>query len=121
MSEQYEMSGRHYLATIYGCSPALIGDPSYVKRIILAALSNINCTILACSDHRFPNGGYTCVYLLAESHCSLHTYPEHRALFVDLFTCGEMAGHGDFEKVVMEALGAVGVRSQFLERGLPTT
>jgi S-adenosylmethionine decarboxylase len=46
-------------------------------------------------DHarvRFPNGAVTLVLVLAESHLSLHTWPEERLVAVDLFSCGAIDG-----------------------------
>lgn len=47
-------------------------------------------TVLGQNTHRFPEpgGGFTGVLLLAESHASIHTYPEHCYAALDIFTCG---------------------------------
>jgi S-adenosylmethionine/arginine decarboxylase-like enzyme len=42
--------------------------------------------------------------LLCESHASIHTYPEHNACFVDLFTCGENCDWEKFESVMVSFL-----------------
>jgi S-adenosylmethionine/arginine decarboxylase-like enzyme len=38
--------------------------------------------------HLFNNNAITFVFLLSESHCTVHTYPEYQSLFIDSFTCG---------------------------------
>jgi len=40
-------------------------------------------------EHKFKPLGKTGVMLLEESHISIHTYPEHKYIAVDVFTCGD--------------------------------
>jgi S-adenosylmethionine decarboxylase proenzyme len=44
-------------------------------------------TILQRSHHIFQPQGLTVLYLLAESHFSIHTFPEHNYAAIDLYTC----------------------------------
>jgi S-adenosylmethionine decarboxylase proenzyme len=53
-----------------------------------AALTSIDTTIIDETVHRFAPEGVTALFLLAESHASLHTYPAQGAAFFDIFTCG---------------------------------
>lgn len=46
-------------------------------------------TILGFIDHQFSPQGYTCVWLLSESHLAVHTYPEHDKSYVELTSCVE--------------------------------
>lgn len=52
-------------------------------------LETAGYTILQEAEHYFPNGGYTCVWLLAESHLALHTFPEDNRSYVELSGCNE--------------------------------
>lgn len=55
-------------------------------------------TILGTLPHRFTPLGYTTLVLLAESHAAIHTYPEHGALYLSIYSCrGEEDGNGAFE------------------------
>ena len=53
------------------------------------AITESGATILTYKDHTFEGDGYTVFFVLSESHCSLHTYPEYGHLFMDYFTCGD--------------------------------
>jgi S-adenosylmethionine decarboxylase proenzyme len=61
--------------------------------------------------------GVTVVAMLAESHASVHTYPELGASFVDVFTCGESADPERAVRLLAEALGADSLRLTTVLRG----
>jgi S-adenosylmethionine decarboxylase len=66
----------------------------------------------------FPNGAITLVLVLAESHLSIHTWPEENLIAIDLFSCGAIDG----ERVVAELTGALhlsGASITEFDRGLP--
>jgi S-adenosylmethionine decarboxylase len=65
---------------------------------------------------QFPNGAVTLVLILAESHLSLHTWPEESLIAIDLFSCGAIDGDTVVAQLVGE-LGLTGVRAQQLDRG----
>jgi len=74
-------------------------------------------TLLQECSHSFSEEACTMVFLLSESHCSLHTYPEHGAVFIDLFTCGSSCDYKNFETVVKEYLQPTQVVSSVVDRG----
>lgn len=52
-----------------------------------------------------PVGAMTCLYLLSESHFSIHTFPEENGrIAVDLFTCGD----NDVRRILMEIVEVIG-------------
>ena len=51
--------------------------------------ANITCIQKQWHDFEGKSGAFTALYLLAESHLSIHTWPEHRYVAVDIFTCGK--------------------------------
>jgi S-adenosylmethionine decarboxylase proenzyme len=65
----------------------------------------------------FPNGAVTLVLVLAESHLSVHTWPEEGLVAVDLFSCGSIDGPTVIDELVRR-LGLERVRMQRLDRGL---
>jgi S-adenosylmethionine decarboxylase len=66
----------------------------------------------------FPNGAVTLVLVLAESHLSVHTWPEEKLVAVDLFSCGAIDGPAVVDELV-RGLGLTEVSVQRLDRGLP--
>lgn len=110
-------SGRHVLAELRGVSPALLADDDAVARVLRTALEDGGATTLDVVTHRFEPQGTTVLALLAESHASVHAYPEAGAAFVDVFTCGEHADPERIVEVLGREVGAVEVRAQIVARG----
>jgi spermidine synthase len=86
-----QFSGCHVLAEFTGIDPALADDARRLRSLLCDALTGAGATVCDVVDKRFEPHGVTVVALLAESHASIHTYPEQRAMFVDVFTCGDSA------------------------------
>lgn len=83
--------GRHGLLDLYGCPPELLCSESSLKTALIQAAQATQATILFSHFHNFGNGqGITGVLLLAESHISIHTWPEHQFAAADIFLCGTL-------------------------------
>ena len=110
-------AGRHVLAELRGVSPALLGDDAAVARALRTALDAGGRDHARRRPHRFEPQGTTVLALLAESHASVHAYPEAGAAFVDVFTCGEHADPERIVEVLGREVGAIEVRAQIVARG----
>ncbi|MBI4981889.1 MAG: adenosylmethionine decarboxylase [Candidatus Omnitrophica bacterium] len=66
-----------------------IEDAQELEDVLYGAALAANNTPLKAVVHKFPVQGITGVILLAESHISVHTWPEHDYVAIDIFTCGE--------------------------------
>ncbi|HHK6005949.1 TPA: adenosylmethionine decarboxylase [Neisseria subflava] len=85
------MPGNHGLLDLYGCDEAILKDEGRLTTALVAAAQAAEATILTEHFHIFGGaGGVTGVLLLAESHISIHTWPEHRFAAIDAFICGGM-------------------------------
>ena len=80
---------RHILFTLKDCDKNLLDDESFVRDVIYQASVKCKSTLLALNSHKFDPQGVTCVAMLAESHISIHTWPENGMAVCDVFTCGE--------------------------------
>lgn len=65
-------------------------DLNFVKDILTKSCIEMNATILKIAEHKFEPQGITIIILLAESHMSLHSFPEKNYCAIDCFTCGIM-------------------------------
>lgn len=88
-AEEHEFEGKHFLASYLGCDAEALAHVEEMIGAMDVAVIASGATILNKTHHVFPPNGLTLVYLLSESHASVHTYPEFNACFVDLFTCGD--------------------------------
>lgn len=85
----FEPSGQHVLADLHGIDPNQLNDSSTVEQLLLKSAQAAGATILSSHFHTFgSNRGVTGIVLLAESHISIHTWPEFGFAAVDIFMCG---------------------------------
>lgn len=79
--------GRHLLIDFEGAEG--LGDPARVERALRAACAAAEATVIEVRLHRFGGeGGVSGVALLAESHMSIHTWPETGFAAIDVLLCG---------------------------------
>lgn len=80
-------AGTHLLIDLIGARR--LADPAVVETALRRAVGETGAALLDIELHRFsPQGGVTAVALLAESHMSIHTWPETGFAAVDVFLCG---------------------------------
>jgi S-adenosylmethionine decarboxylase proenzyme len=83
-----EALATHLLIELWGVDEALLNDERALEAHLLAAAAAARCEVLGSVRHRFHPQGASVVVLVAESHLSVHTWPEHRYASVDILTCG---------------------------------
>ena len=81
--------GRHCILELYGCPNYLLDNQSFIQQVLREAAAIAKSTLLGELSHKFSPQGVTALVLLAESHISIHTWPESGYAAVDVFTCGE--------------------------------
>ncbi|HFC6389164.1 TPA: adenosylmethionine decarboxylase [Neisseria bacilliformis] len=109
--------GRHGLLDLYGCDENILRDAARLQTILEQAAAAARATVLYRRFHTFGGaGGVTGVLLLAESHISIHTWPEHRYAAADIFLCGHMPAQAA-RRTIEHGLCARNTRWQSLIRG----
>lgn len=79
--------GHHLIADLSGAHR--LDDAAHIEACLIAAAAAAGATLLEIRLHSFgPAQGVTGVALLAESHISIHTWPEFGSACVDIFMCG---------------------------------
>ena len=81
--------GKHCILELYDCDCARLDDEAFLRDTITTAAKRAGATLLNLITHRFEPQGVTGLALLAESHISIHTWPESGYAAVDVFTCGD--------------------------------
>ena len=80
--------GRHLILDLYDCDREILNDYKGLEALLTTALQMSNATILRIFGHKFEPQGVTLLALLAESHASIHTWPQVGYAAIDLYTCG---------------------------------
>ncbi len=83
--------GISFLLELYECPPDLLDNEAVIRTTIQDAVGHANASLLAHVSRRFDPQGVTALAVLAESHISIHTWPEFGYAAVDVFTCGTRA------------------------------
>lgn len=80
--------GRHVHLDLYDCADVVLAPPAVHERLLLAAARAMGATVVGRHFHAFSPHGVSGVVMIAESHLTVHTWPEHRFAAVDVFSCG---------------------------------
>ncbi|XHR98792.1 hypothetical protein ACFB49_03850 [Sphingomonas sp. DBB INV C78] len=108
--------GRHLIADLHGC--ARLDDAAYIERVLRDAAAAAGATVLDVRLHAFgPGQGVTGVALLAESHISIHSWPENGYAAIDFFLCGSRHDLEAALNVAVTGLAAGRVERQTIARG----
>ena len=87
-----KFAGTHLLVDMWDAKN--LDDPVQIDKTLRKAAIAAKATIIHSHFHHFtPNGGVSGVVVLAESHISIHTWPERHFAAVDIFMCGNCDPH----------------------------
>lgn len=80
--------GRHLLLELEDCNEGILNDLEGLREAMLTAAIDSGATVMGESFHRFSPQGVSGVVIIAESHLTIHTWPEYAYAAADIFTCG---------------------------------
>jgi len=113
-----DCAGTHLIADLWGCRG--LDDVSLVEAALREAASAAGATLLQLHVHGFGEGaGVTGVALLAESHVTVHTWPEHGYAACDIFLCGRLCAAEPALEALADRLSAARREVQLIPRGHP--
>ena len=95
---------KHYLLELYRCDYEKLNDESFLRCTLNNAAKFANAKVLNLISNKFEPQGVTAIALLAESHMSIHTWPESHYSAIDIFTCGQNMQPEIAGKYLIEAL-----------------
>ncbi|OGO31531.1 MAG: S-adenosylmethionine decarboxylase proenzyme [Chloroflexi bacterium RBG_16_56_11] len=113
--------GRHLLVELHECDRGLLNDLDYIRKSMLTAAMDCGAVILGDSFHRFSPQGVSGVVVIAESHLSVHTWPEFGYAAVDIFTCGTTVDPQKAATVLIDKLGSRNPSLTEIKRGILVT
>jgi S-adenosylmethionine decarboxylase len=107
--------GNHYVIDISEANSDTLNNKEYLIDLLEAAAVMAGCTVIETIAHQFSPQGVSVITMLAESHISIHTWPERGEAALDVFTCGEADCRyaGDF---IIAGLSGRAHEKNYLER-----
>jgi len=81
--------GNHLLVELYECDSKKLNDLGKLEMVLEKAVRISGATALKTSFHQFAPQGVSGVIIIAESHFTIHTWPEYGYAALDIFTCGQ--------------------------------
>ena len=110
--------GKHLLLELKDCNEEALNDLGFLRSTLVEAAKDCGATVLGESFHPFNPHGVSGVVIIAESHLSVHTWPEYRYAALDIFTCGDSVQPEKAAEVLIRKLGAKNHSLIEIQRGL---
>ena len=94
-------AGKHIISDLSNIKNiSLLNDCEGLKKICREICSQNNFSILGELDYIFTPQGLSFIFLLSESHLSIHTYPERNHISFDLYTCRDYQNNEDYNNII---------------------
>ena len=110
---------KHLLLELYRCDEDKLNDEPFLRCSLNKAAKIAKAKVLNLISNKFEPQGVTAIALLAESHISIHTWPESNYSAVDIFTCGQNMLPELASQYLIEALQAEEHSMRIIERNPP--
>ena len=110
--------GKHLLLELRDCNKEVLDDIDFIRINLVTAAIAAGATVMGESFHKFSPQGVSGVVVIAESHLTIHTWPEFGYAAVDVFTCGTSVKPEIAAQILVEKLGSKDHSMVVLERGI---
>lgn len=110
--------GTHVIAELSGCPFDILDNVTLLEEILTEGISKAGATIVSKVTHKFSPTGTSIVFVLSESHLSIHTWPQEKYMALDCYTCGTCNPRLAVDHI-SERVKAEKIYSTQFNRGLP--
>jgi S-adenosylmethionine decarboxylase proenzyme len=110
--------GTHILIELYDCDRDILNDAKRIEKYMNESAVESGATIVSSHTNLFNPHGVSGVVIIAESHITIHTWPEHGYAAVDAFTCGTTVSPWKVKEVLEQRLGAKRTSVMEMKRGI---
>ena len=116
--EEHPAEGKHLIIDLHDCKNSFsTDDPRLTENLLRKIAKIVGASDLEYSYHSFKPYGITATLILSESHISIHTYPEEKKIFVDIFTCGDVCNPLNSIDILKDFFEPQRVFSRLIKRG----
>lgn len=116
-----DTKGTHLILDVWDAAPSSLSDLEYVKSSLLNAAKKAGATIIGYKFHKFHPTGVSGIILIAESHISIHTWPDKGYASIDIYTCGNKCFPSEAKKQILEAFRVKRADVARIDRGLESS
>lgn len=113
-----EPIGYHYLVEASGCDSEILGDLDKIKEIMFNAAKIGKMDIKTVYFYKFSPSGVSGILVVAESHLSIHTWPENQYAAIDIFICGKESEPEKALDFILSSLNSSYAHVTEVERGV---
>jgi len=100
MKTTFVSTGKHMICDLHNIGNIeLLNSLSGIREVVDWICKEHSFPILGKLEHQFTPQGCSLVYLLSESHISVHTFPEKNYIAMDIYTCREYPNNDVYEKI----------------------
>lgn len=110
--------GKHLILELRGADKNKLDNPDFIKQTLHKAAKAAGVTVMRTQICKFEPQGVSGIVFIAESHISVHTWPEFKMAAVDIFTCGKASPHAA-ATVFMKEMGGVPNILEIRRLGVP--
>ncbi len=110
--------GTHLLLELRDCRAGILQDLDKVREIMVNAAREAKATVVEVAFHEFNPFGISGMVIIAESHLSIHTWPEYNYAAVDIFTCGEIIVPQEAAHYLIREFGSQSPSMVEMKRGM---
>jgi S-adenosylmethionine decarboxylase len=110
--------GKHLIIELFQCDSTILNDLKILEHHMVSAVKFSGATVIQPFFHQFSPHGITGVVVVAESHFSIHTWPEYGYCALDIFTCGDSVDGHEALEYMKESLRAASASVMEIKRGV---
>lgn len=111
--------GQHLLLELYECDRAFLNEKDTIQKTLETAAREAGATVVESVFHHFNPHGISGIVVIAESHITIHTWPEHGYAALDIFTCGHREILDNIKESLILSFSAKRSSSRLINRGIP--
>lgn len=84
-----KITGTHYIIDLFGCNSKQINSSRFLKKVMSQSIEGTDIVLMNSAFHTFDPQGVTGFFLLSTSHLSVHSWPEHKYISIDIYSCSD--------------------------------